>query len=177
MAAILILIILIFLCLYLLSSEIWIRIIKEDVLRIELHTPLFALCFAENNNGRKKKKEKLSYLAYIRIISAVVEKAKNTKIEIKRIMIPIEQEGLTAGRLAKPFGYQYLIFSLIAYFREKIKKIDIENNALILCPDIKKAQFYLTLKTKLYEIISAYLAYRWQIKKEKEGARKKYVRE
>lgn len=174
MAAILILLIISFLLFYLLSSEIWVRIIKEEMLTFEFHTPLFAISLTENSNGRQKKdkKERLSYLAYIRIISAVIEKAKKTKIEIKKIHIPIEPRDLTGSGFSKPLKYQYLIFSLIAYFRKKTKKITIEDNALFLSPDITTAQFYITLKPRLYEIISAYLTYRRQLKTEKERATK-----
>ena len=174
MAGIIIVILLLFLLFFILTRRVWVKFVSEEELTIEIHMPIFSLQI--NNNGKNKKgkkssDEKLSYLAYLRIISAVVDTIKTSRIEIKKISIPINNEIDSPGWFIKPVGYQYGLFSFIAYLRTKTEKITIEDNAFILSPDIDKIHFHLTVKSRIYEVIHAALTYKKEVVKEMKRAR------
>ena len=171
MAVIFIFIIILFLIFYVLTRVIWVRVICEDKVIIELHLPILSLKISNDPDGGKKeqqesKKKKLSKAATIRIISAVIKRVKTSKIEIKKIKIPFDKQKLLRGNFFGPIGYQYAIFAVVAYLSTKTEKLTIEDNAITLSPDIKRAQFYITVKPRMYEFISALIAYKIQHYKE-----------
>ena len=162
MAALLILILVLFLLFYIFSQTIWVRIISEDVFKIEIHMPLLSLLLKSNNSRDKKKcGPRLSPLAYLRIISAVIDKLNKSSVEIKSICIPINEIKQSGSSILRSFVYQYLIFSVIAYFKSKTNKISFEDNAFVLSPDIDEFHFYITIKSRLYEFVYA----AWMFKK------------
>ena len=176
MAVIFIFIIIFFLLFYILTRVIWVRIISEDRIIIELHLPILSLKISNdpdggNNKEKDSKKKMLSKAATIRIISAVIKRVKSSKIEIKRIVIPFDNQKLVKGNFFGPIGYQYAIFGVVAYFSTKTEKLTIENNAIILSPDIKKTQFYVTVKPRMYEFLSALITYKIQHYKEIKNAK------
>ena len=183
MSVLLVLILCLFLLFYILTRDVWIRITSAEELILELHLPILAIQIqkdqGDENNKRKNRKTRLSIPAHIRIISATLEKIKTGRVEITRIAIPIDIAKISKGSFFQPIGYQYAIYSVIAYLNSKTDRINIEDNAIILSPDIDKAQFYLTVKPKMYELISAIVTYVYRFKIEKKRAKKedKYVRE
>ena len=170
MAVIFIFIIILFLIFYVLTRVIWVRVICEDKVIIELHLPILSLKISNDPDGgntrKKAKKKKLSGAATLRVISAVIKRVKTSKIEIKKIKIPFDKQKLLRGNFFGPIGYQYAIFAVVAYLSAKTEKLTIEDNAITLSPDIKRAQFYITVKPRMYEFISALIAYKIQHYKE-----------
>lgn len=175
MAVIFISILTIFLLFYILTRVIWIRIVSEERIKLEIHLPILSIKIVNDTDGGNAKKkprenEHLSIVAYIRIISAVIQKIHTSRIEINRIAIPLDKQKLTKGNFFGPIGYQYAIFGVIAYLNTKTEKLTIEDNAIILSPDIKKAQFYITVKPRMYELIFALITYKIQLYREKKRA-------
>ena len=180
MAGVQISLILIFLFFFILTRIVWVRVIKEEMLRVEIHLPLLAIClYQENKNNEKEKKEtdKLSARAYIRIIAGTLSRTKNCELEIKQIALPCKIDSFDTMTLVKPFGYQGLIYSIIAYLKTKAKKLILCDNAIISSPDITKAQYYVTVKLRLFQLIHAALTFRRGLYEEKRARRIKYVGE
>ena len=178
-----------FLILFVLSRIVWIRIIKDDKFKIELHLPLLAICLTENSEKQKKKKrknkderkkekiEKISARAYIRIFGNTIERIQKSTVVVKRVILPLGLNGFDTMTLVTPFAYQGLIYTIIAYLKTKTDRLILEDNAVISSPDVKKIQFYVTVKLRLYQLIYALLTFKRGIEEEKRARRIKYVGE
>ncbi len=182
MAIIQVAILMLFLIFYVSTREVWVVVKKNDKINLQVHLPIIALHLDSRSDDRDKRKakrkDKLSPYAYIRIISAVIKKIESCDIEIHKIVIPIREDDLLVGSFSKQIRQQFIIFSIIAYFRTKTKKITIDDNTFILSPDISKTQFHLTAKPRLYEFVQAIMTYKFHLTKEKKRARMdKNVRE
>ena len=177
MAGVQIALILLFLLFFILSREVWVRVIKEKKLNIEIHLPLLAIHLSSKENDKKKKDgSKISGKAYIGIIKNVIRKIQDCKVVIERINLPMDISSFGSSTLVKPFAYQGVIYALIAYLKTKIHNIKLNNNAITSSPDINEARFYITVKLKLFQLIYALLTFRQGVKEEKR-ARKNYVGE
>ncbi len=180
MAGVQIGLILSFLLFFILTRRVWVRIIKEDVLRIEMHLPLLALyLYGDKDKKKKKKKEtdKLSTRAYIRIIAGTLRRVRRCEVAVKKITLPCKADSFGTMTLVKPFGYQGLIYAIIAYLKTKAHKLILEDNAITSSPDITEAQYYFTVKLRLYELIYAVLTFRRGVYEEKRARRIRYVGE
>lgn len=171
-----------FLFLFILTRTVWVRVIKEERFRIELHLPLLALFLVNEEKDNKKQKksketDKLSARAYIRAIAGALARVKKCEVIIKRVVLPCKIEEFNGFSLVKPFGYQGLIYSLIAYLETKTQRLTLEDNAIISSPDIRNTQFYVTVKLSLFNLIFGLLALRRGINEEKRARRIRYVGE
>lgn len=177
MAGIQIALILSFLLLFVFSREVWVRVIKDERMNIEIHLPLLAICLSSKENSKNKKdSNRISIKAYIGIILDVLHQIRDCKVIIKRISLPMDTSSFSSTTLVKPFAYQGLIYALIAYLKTKVRNITINNNAITSSPDINDARFYLTVKLRLFQLIYALMTFRQGVKEEKR-ARKGYVGE
>ena len=184
MAGVFIGLILSFLFFFILTRVVWVRVIKENDLRIQLHMPLLALHLKsdskkEKTNLKDKKQEiKLSTRAYFRVIAGTLARTERCEVLVKRIILPCKANAFDGFTLVRPFGYQGLIYAAIAYLKTKAKHLALEDNAIISSPDVTEAQYYVTVKLRLYELICALLAYKRGINEEKKRAREtRYVGE
>ena len=84
MAGIFILILLSFALFYFLTRTIWVRIIKDENFKIEIHLPLLSLHFTNESRKKSNKKtcRKINFIDYYRIITDIVEKTKNSEKDI-----------------------------------------------------------------------------------------------
>ncbi len=180
MAEVQIFLILLFLIFFVLTRVVWVRIIKKEVLRIEFHLPLLALYLIGDKDKKKKKKketEKLSTRAYIRVIAGTLARVRECEVNVKEITLPYKADSFSGFTLVKPFGYQGLIYAVIAYLQTKAKKITLEDNAIISSPGITETHYYFTVKLRLFQLIYALLTFRRGLYEEKRARRIKYVRE
>ena len=179
MAEVQIILIFSFLCFFILTRVVWVRIIKRDVLKLEIHLPLLAihLVFPKKEKAKKKETEKISTRAYLRIIAVTLKRVWDCEIMIKEINLPCKTDSFSGLTLVKPFGYQGLIYAAIAYLKTKAKHLTLEDNAIISSPDITEAQYHITVKLRLFKLIYALLTFRRGIYEEKRARRLKYVGE
>ena len=172
-----------FLILFVITRTVWVRIIKEECFKIELHLPLLALklSFPKENKKKeskaKRKTDKISARAYLRIFGNTLERLRHSKVIIKQVMLPLKLEDFSSMTLVNPFAYQGLIYAAIAYLRTKTEELTILDNAIISSPDTKEIQFYLTVKLRLYQLIYALLTVKRGIDEEKRVRRLRYVGE
>ena len=174
--------ILIFLFFFILTRRVWVRVIKDGILRIEIHLPLLALYLYDSKRKSKSKKSKkesdqLSARAYIRVIAGTLRRVKDCDVHIKRIILPLKSDKFNAMSLVAPFGYQGLIYTVITYLKSKAKKLTLSDNAIISSSDVTDAQFYVTFKLRLFELVYALLTFRRGIYEEKRARRIRYVGE
>ena len=173
MAGILVFLLLSFVVFYILTSVTWVRVIKGEIFKIEIHLPLFALHLIwKNDNGDKRKKsgdkdEKISYIGYFRIITGIVARMKNAIITVKSIKLPIKTDDFDKSAILKPLRQQALLYAFVAYLRTKTEKLTLEDNAITLSPDIDVLHCYVTFKLRLYELIHGLLSVRHSINEEK----------
>ena len=173
-----IILILSFLFFFILTRKIWVRIIKKEILRVEFHLPLLSLHLIGDNNKKKKKEtDKLSTRAYIRVIAGTLSRVKDCEVIVKEITLPLKTNSFSGMSLVKPFGYQGLIYAIIAYLQTKAKKLTLNDNAIISSPDVTETQYYVTVKLRLYQLIYALLTFRRGIYEEKRARRINYVGE
>ena len=180
MAGVQIVLIFSFLCFFILTRVVWVRIIKREVLKIEIHLPLLAIHLIGNRDKKQKKKketEKLSARAYIRVIAGTLSRVKDCEVNIKKITLPCKTDSFSTFTLVKPFGYQGLIYAVIAYMKTKAKDLTLNDNAIISSPDVTEVQYYVTVKLRLFKLIYAILTFRRGVYQEKRARRIKYVGE
>lgn len=171
MAGILIFLILIFTLLFVATRKVWVRVIKGEFLTIEFHLPIFALVLTKEGESRQKKqgkkKKELSALTYVRVFAKTLKRFEKCELVIKKIAPPEKPSNFGYSTLVKPYGYQSLIYSLIAYLDTKVQKITLCENAVTYIPDNPIFLCDITVKAKLFEILfGAYCLYK-NIKKEK----------
>ena len=171
MAGIFILILLSFALFYFLTRTIWVRIIKDENFKIEIHLPLLSLHFTNESRKKSNKKtgRKINFIDYYRIITDIVEKTKNCDVVIDRITLPIKPEKFSTSTLLLPMGQRALICSVVTYLGSKIRSLTVQDNAITLSPDIQKLHFYLTVKLRLFQMIYTILFIRSRLKHEKRG--------
>lgn len=179
MAGVQIVLIFSFLYFFILTRVVWVRIIKKEVLKIEIHLPLLAihLIFPKNKRSTSKKSEKISARAYIRIISETIKRVWDCRIEIKEVALPCKTDLFNGLTLVRPFGYQGLIYAVIAYMKTKAKDLTLNDNAIISSPDVTEVQYYVTVKLRLFKLIYAILTFMRGVYQEKRSRRIKYVGE
>lgn len=178
MAGVQITLILSFLLFFALTRTVWVRIIKEDALRIEIHLPLLALCiYFKKDKKKKKETDKLSVRAYIRVIAGTLRRVKGSEVEIRRIILPCKINEFSTMTLVKPFGLQGVIYTVIAYLKTMAQNLVLCDNAIISSPDVTETQYYVTVKLRLFQLIYALLTYRRGIYEEKRARRIRYVGE
>ncbi len=160
MAGIQIGLVLLFLLFYILTRTVWIKIIKEEKLTIEVHLPLLALCLTANekNNKRKKKKGKLNVQACIKAVSGMFALIPELEVYIEKVHLPCRADFFGPMTLVNPFAYQGFLYAGIAYLKTKAKRLVLSDNAIISSPDITEAHYYVTVKSTLFHIIFAILA-------------------
>ena len=159
-----IMLIICFLIFFYLTRIVWVRIIKENHLVIELHLPLLALCLSfKNKRGNKNKKA--STKKYINILSKFLSHIKYCYFEIDRITLPMNRDKFNAFSLIKPYGYQGLLYAIIAYVKTKSSGLIIKDNAIISSPDVSEIQFFITIKLRLFQLIYALLTVKSGINK------------
>ena len=180
MAEVQICLILSFLLFFVLTRVVWIKIIKEEILIIEIHLPLLALLLYFNENKsekRKKETDRLSTRAYVRIVAETLRRTKDCRLEVKKIALPCKIDSFSTATLVKPFAYQGMLYAIIAYLKTQTSNLILFDNAIISSPDITEMQYYFTVKLRLFKLIYAYLTFRHDMQKEKRARRIKYVGE
>ena len=176
MAGVQICLILSFIFFYVLTRNVWVRIVKKENLRIELHLPLLSLHFTNTKNG-KKKGSSISKAAYLRIARDAISRIKRSEIYITRIALPYQASDFDGLSTLRPFGLQGIAYTAIAYLRARTKSLVLSNNAIISSPDITELQFHITIKLYLYQLIYAIVTLRLSVNKEKKRGKKKHVGE
>ena len=173
-----------FLILFVLSRTVWVRIIKEEQFRVELHLPLIAVHLIDDKKKEKEKggkgkdkADKISSRAYIRIFGNTLEHIRKSTVIVKRVALPLKLADFDAMTLVTPFAYQGVIYTIIAYLKTKTDRLILLDNAVISSSDINSLQFYVTVKLRLYQLIYALLTVKKGIEKEKKARRIKYVGE
>lgn len=172
MAGLFIFLLLSFLLFYILTRVTWVRIIKGESFKAEIHLPIFSIhLIKRDDNGDNKKKtsekDKPLFFGYIRIITGVVARMKNAKIEVKKILLPVNTEDFDKSAILRPLRQHALICAFIAYLRTKTEKLTLDDNAITLSPDIDVLHCYVTIKLRLYQLIHGLLSVRHSIYEEK----------
>ena len=180
MAGIFVLTLLSFLLFYLLTRICWVRIIKSEGFKIEIHLPILSLHLINKSGDKEnpKNKEKISFFGYFRIITDIIEKLYDCDLVIDRITLPVKSEGFSTTALLLPIGQRALVCSLVAYIGGKIKSLSVQDNAITLSPDIQNIHFNLTVKIRLFKLIYTFLFLRHRLKQENTRVKDKgYARE
>lgn len=167
MAGVQIGLILLFLFFFILTSTVWIRLIKYENFRIEFHLPLLA--FFLTIKGKEKKKQtdtKRGVRSYLRIFTAILKHLEDCTIEIEKITLPCKTDDFSQSTLVTPFSYQGLIYAILLRLKAKIKRLKICDNAIISSPDIEKAHLRITIKARLYQVLYALYMLKRKLKNE-----------
>lgn len=156
---------------FILTRVSFVNVINGEFLRIEFHMPIFALILTKRNKSKAEKKiaksKELSAFTYIRIIIKSLKRFDKSEVIVKKIIPPEKAREFTYSTLTKPYGYQSLIYAIIAYLETKVEKLTLKENAVCFIPGNSLFQCDITVKARLYElIIGAFCLYR-NIKKEK----------
>ena len=178
MAWVLIFLLILFLLFYFLTQIVWVRIIKGEGFKVEIHLPIFAihLIKSDDNGDNKEKpskeKDKPLFFGYIRIITGIVDRIKNAKIEVKKIILPVKGEDFDKSAILRPLRQHALICAFIAYLRTKTENLKVEDNAITLSPDVNVLHCYVTIKLRLYQLIHGLLSLRHSINEERKRTKR-----
>lgn len=158
MGGISILLILSFLLFFILTRCVWIYVIKDDVLKIELHLPILALSFDFSDKNKKGKKKKANQKSGFKLFKLIIDRIEMCSVHIKSISLP-KGEYSGTSYFTRPYTYTAVLYGAIALLASKAGKVKIDDNAVIFS-DTKKFKCNITVYTKLYYlIISAFAMY------------------
>ena len=185
MVGLLIFLLLSFALFYFLTCIVWVRIIKGERFKVEIHMPIFAIhLIKKGNNGDNNKKpmkerDNPQLFGYLRIIAEVVARMKKARIVVKSIILPIKTEDFDQNAILKPLRQQALLCAFIAYLRTKTENLTLLDNAITLSPDINVLHCYITVKLRLYQLMHGLLSVGHSIYEEKKRTKgeRKHVRE
>ena len=149
----------IFLCLvsavlFIFTRQTFIKVKKSDLLKIEIHFPILALHLTERKGEKKKKKtRKRNYSAIYKIIHDAADTLDGCEVLIKSIEIPIKNNVGDIGAFTKPFIYQSVIYSLLAYIDTKVQKLTLCNGAVTSTDKASSFSFDILVKGRLYKLL------------------------
>jgi hypothetical protein len=96
---------------------------------------------------------------------------KKSEIVVKKIFLPIKNEDFDKSSFIRPLRQHAFICAFVAYLRTKTEKLILDDNAIILSPDIDVLHCYVTVKLRLYELIHGVISVMNSIYEEKKRAR------
>ena len=171
MAGIFIFLLLAFSVLFILNAPVMLNVKNSESLKIEIHMPIFALHLTKRKSKSKKRKGKkeksLSALTYISIITKTLKRFGECTLIVKRVVPPQKTKDFTYSTLLRPYGYQSLIYSLIAYLRTNMKRLVLLPGAVTFVPGCEIFLCDVTITGRLYQIAyGAFCLYK-NIRKEK----------
>ena len=163
---------------YYLTRFVWVKIIKDEQFKVEIHLPIFAvhLVKKDDQGDDTDKKDNPMFFGYIRIITGAVSRLKQAIIEIDKIKLPINNKDFEKASILKPMRQSAYVYAFVAYMRTKAKKLILSDNAITLSPDVNALQCYVTVKLRLYQLIYALISIMHSIYEEKSKRRKKCQR-
>ena len=161
-----------FCVIFIFTRTVWIKVIRSDGFKLELHMPILAIEFSRRQKKPPKKKRRgggkgynLESSAYLRIVSSLMRIIEHSRVKVTKISV--SSSGGENLYLYFPF-----IYSFLAYFKTKAKKITINDDAIILSPDNQGFLLELTVKVELYRFLFSIVTLFYDIKKQKR--RKEY---
>ena len=149
----------IFLCLvsavlFIFTRKIFIKIKKNDLLKIEIHFPILALHLTERKGEKKAKKtKKRNYIAIYKIIRDAADTLDGCEVLIKSIELPLRSDPEDEGAFTKPLTYQAFIYSLLAYIDTKVQKLTLYSGAVISTDKASGFSCDITVKGRLYRLL------------------------
>ncbi len=156
-----------FCLLFIFTRKIWIKVVRGDGFKLELHMPIVAVILSRRQEKKPDKKRRtggeghnLQTSEYLRIISSLMRIVEHSEVEITKIAVS------SSGR-ENFYVYLPFIYSFVAYFKTKSKKITLSDDAIILSPDKKGFLLEFTMKTELYRFLFSIVTLYFDIMKEK----------
>ncbi len=156
-----------FCIIFIFTRTVWIKVIRSEGFKLELHMPILAI---ELSQGQKKKPPKkrrsggkgydLQRSEYLRIISSLMRIIEHSSVTVTKISVS------SSGR-ENLYLYFPFIYSFLAYFKTKAKKITINDDAIILSPDSQGFLLEFTVKVELYRFLFSIVTLYFDIMKEK----------
>lgn len=149
------------LVLFIVSRIVWINVIKDDELRLELHLPIIAIHLTKSkstNKSKRNKKKKRFPTRYKTIAKPLSNLISKSEIIIKRIEFPEKHGEISNATFTRPIKYGSAFFALCAYLRAKAEKLTVYDDQIVLSSDNSAIQFNFTVRIRLYRLINATLA-------------------
>ena len=164
-----------FIIFFIITREIFIKIIKSDDLKVEIHLPIFSICLInsskkENTNYREKSP---SIFWYVSFISDMASRIEDLAIGVDKVIIPLGGDEFNHSDFIRSLRYQTIIYTFIGYLKAKIPDIYIKENAITLSSDVKYFCFDITVKLRLFQLISGLISFYTQYTHRKEAKREK----
>lgn len=155
MAELQIQILLSFLIFFIFSRNIWVRIIKKEKLKIEIHLPIFALVLTNKHTGvEEKKKKSLSPIGTLSLADEVIRQLRSCRVSLGSLIIPQGDAPFNASAFLRPIAKRNAVYTIIAFFKSRLKYFDVEKNAITISPDVSHTQFYITVKLRFFKLIN-----------------------
>ena len=151
----------IFVLIFFITTRIvWLNVIKDEGLRVELHLPIIAVCLSKSNESKTKRKRNKNIfpkLNYRRIISLISHSVEKSEILIKKIFLPQNTKEDERTSFTRPYRYQSAFFALYAYLSSKAEKLTVYDNAIVLSGDNNELQYNFTIKFRLYQLFYLFI--------------------
>ena len=141
--------------LFIFTRKIFINVKKDDILKIEIHFPVFALLLTEKKEEKQKSDKKPSYRNIVRLIREIPGKLSSCEVIIKSITLPIKSAPDSPGAFTKPFIVQSLIYSALAYIDAKVQKLTVYNGAVKSSAEARSFCCDITVKGRLFRLLTA----------------------
>ena len=173
-------------CIFLLTLTLFsltrialVKIIKDDIWGVEIHFPLSAIAFFQNDSDKKKNKKnkrkpKKPTAYYVSLIRRLLKLSEVSEVHISQLVLPVSKIEYASLEATRPWGYHTLISTMLAYLGSQSKKLTIDDNAIILNPDEENLKLNIIFKVRLFYLLRAILYLRKDDVKHKKQ-RKKHV--
>lgn len=167
MVGISVLLLLSFCIIFIFTRTVWIKLIRSDGFKLELHMPIVAVEISKGQEKTPDEKRRnggkgynLQASEYLRIISSLIKIIEHSRVEVTKIAV-------SSSSTEKIYIFFPFIYSFLAYFRAKAKKITIKDDAIVLSPDGHSFLLEFTVKTELYRFLFSIVTLYFDIMKEK----------
>ena len=140
--------------LFIFTRKIFINVKKDDILKIEIHFPIFALLLTEKKAEKQKSKNKIGYRDIARLIREIAGKLGGCEVLIKSITLPVKSAPDSPNAFTKPFIFQSLIYSALAYIDTKVQKLTVYNGAVTSSNAASAFRCDITVKGRLIRLLT-----------------------
>ena len=149
---------LLFCIFFILTRIVYVRIIINNGIKIELHFPVTAIVFSISNNyktkesAKNKGRFKIPLSEYPKLIKKFLRLIDNSRINIRHLSLPRPDDE------SRIYKYDTLFYALSAVLKQKSKDLILNDNAFILFPDTEKIRLDIIFKLRLYLLVNFILS-------------------
>lgn len=157
--------------LFILTRISVVKIIKSDVVTIEIHLTFLAIIFVQDKKDQPSNSFDSKIIFSVR--KALINILPNADITLHKIRVSDNPRNFGKSTFTRPYRYHIAISTLIAYLGIKAQKIKMNTDAITFIPDSDRyIEFFITLRIMLFHLLFELIRLSYAIRKKTKGTKR-----